>query len=119
MARKFENIVIGDQLELTADKGFKNYLIIHQGQGEDLDPNRVVRAAIVTHIWFDPVDKKEYIGLAYFSKGGDYGQPTEKRTITGIARCGWRPAERDWIEYLQARENGGDNVVSIFDKRVG
>ena len=83
MTRKFEDIQMGDQLELPAHRN-----TIIWGSRDTRDPNRTVSVAIVTHIWFDPVDNKEYVGLAYLKEGGHYGKPVEKRTITGLARCG-------------------------------
>ena len=113
MARKFEDIAIDDQLEMPASRGSIIY-----GAGEDFDPDAVVAVAIVTHIWFDPVEAKEYIGLARLRGNGTYGKPTEKRTITGLAMCGWRKAKIDWIERVKAI-NASGAVVSIFGRRGG
>ena len=111
MTKKFDDIQIGDQLELPAHRG----AIIYGGD-ETRDPNRVVRVAIVTHIWFDPVDAKDYVGLAYLTRDGSYGKPTEKRTITGLARSGWRKAAIDWIAKVVA-EASGENVVSLWGRQ--
>ena len=83
MSKKFENVGVGDQLELPVSRGAMIY-----GAGPDYDPDATYRVAIVTHIWFDPVEAKEYVGLAYLRNDGRYGKPTEKRTITGLARTG-------------------------------
>lgn len=112
MSRKFDDIEIGAQLELPAHRAT---LIV--GPSDGRDPDRVVRVAIVTHIWHDPVDDKEYVGLAYLRNDGSYGKPTEKRTITGLARCGWRYAARDWVAFAQARHDAGGTVVPMFGKR--
>jgi len=113
MAKTFDDIKVDDQLEMPASRGGVIY-----GAGDGYDPDRVIRVAIVTHIWFDPVDAKEYVGLAYLRRDGTYGKPTEKRTITGIARTGWRPAQRDWIAHIEALNKADETVVSLFDRRV-
>ena len=109
MAKKFDQVEIGDQLELPAHRGAIIY-----GGSDDRDPDRVVRVAIVTHIWHDPVEDKEYVGLAYLRRNGSYGKPTEKRTITGLARSGWRPASQDWVARLGAA--GSEKVVNIWGR---
>lgn len=110
VSKKFDAIEIGDQLEMPANRGSVVY-----GSIDTRDPERPIRVAIVTHIWHDPVDDKEYVGLAYIRRGGSYGRPTEKRTITGLARCGWRKAEIDWLARIEAEE-GTDNVVSLWKR---
>lgn len=107
MPKRFEDIEVGDQLELTAAQGS-----VIWGAGRDFNPDAIYRVAIVTHIWFDPVDAKEYVGIAYLRNDGSYGKPTEKRTLTGLARTGWRRAVRDWIAFAVAR-NSATNVVSL------
>ena len=108
MPRKFDDIEIGDQLELPAHRGALIF-----GGDETKDPNRPIRIAIVTHIWHDPVEDKEFVGLAYLRDDGSYGKPTEKRTITGLARTGWRRAECDWIVRMKSMKEAGGKVVSI------
>ena len=110
MPKMFEEIKVGDQLELLASRG----AIIYSDR--PIDPERICAAAIVTHIWFDPVDAKEYVGLAHFRADGSYGKPTEKRTITGLARCGWRYAKVDWEAKIKAMQDS-DKVISIFGRR--
>ena len=112
MPKKFDDIQVGDQLELPASRG----AIIYAPPDPKFDPDRPVRVAIVTHVWFDPVDAKEYVGLAYLRKDGSYGKPVEKRTITGLARCGWRKARQDWITVLEASHQT-DTVVRLWDRR--
>lgn len=113
--QRFENIQVEDQLEMPASRGSIIY-----GAGKDFDPDRTVRVVIVTNIWFDPVEKKELIGIADLRNDGTYGDPKEKRTLRGLAMCGWRPAGRDWIAHLKAVQANKDNdaVVSIFGRRA-
>ncbi len=113
MAKKFDDIAVDDQLEMTACRGSVIY-----GTGKDINPDAVVRVAIVTHIWFDPVEAKEYVALAYLRRNGSYGKPIEKRTKTGLARTGWQHAGKNWIAHLEAIEASGGLVVGLFDKRV-
>ena len=114
MAKKFDDIQVGDQLELT--RGNSGSYLIATGT-HNRDPNTVARVAIVTHIWFDPVDNKEYAGIAYLKRDGSHGKPTEKRTLTGLARCGWRKAQRDWIEHLQQNHaRRDDKVISLWGR---
>lgn len=109
MARKFDDIQVGDQLELTAAR----HAMIHGREEESLNPDRVARVAIVTHIWHDPVEDKEYVGLAYIRRDGSCGKPTEKRTITGLARTGWRKAQLDWVARLRGMGEA-TNVVGLW-----
>ncbi len=111
MAARFENIEIGDQLELPASRG-----TVLWGGDPNLDPDRPVRVAIVTHIWHDPVEDKEFVGIAYLRAGGIYGKPTEKRTIRGLANCGWRKAKIDWVSKLKS-QGESSNVTSLFGRR--
>ena len=67
----------------------------------------------MTHIWFDPVDAKEYVGLAYIRRDGSYGKPTEKRTLTGLARTGWRKAQKDWIAHCAVVTDPDNNVIAL------
>jgi len=113
MARRFEDIAVGDQLEMPASRGALIY-----GAGKDFNPDAVIAVSIVTHIWFDPVDGKEYVGLARLRRDGTYGSPNEKRTITGLAMCGWRKAKIDWIKRMKAMKSS-DKVISIFSRRHG
>lgn len=110
MAKKFDDVEIGDQLEMPAHRGAMVY-----GADHGLNPERTIRAAVITHIWYDPVDDKEYVGIAYIRRGGTYGRPSEKRTITGIARSGWRKATTDWLAKLKA-ENEAENVVNLWGR---
>mgnify|MGYP000459930451 CR=1 FL=1 len=114
MARRFEDVEQGDQLELPAHRGSAIY-----GAGRDRDPNRVVRVSIVTDIWFDPVEEKEFIALAHLRSNGEYGKPTEKRTIRGLAQCGYRAASRDWVKFLKDRAAASDSgeIVPMFKRR--
>ncbi|MBL4800736.1 MAG: hypothetical protein JKY45_02510 [Emcibacter sp.] len=109
MARQFENIRVGWQLEMPASHG----AIIHT-LDKDFDPDRVAEVAIVTHIFHDPVEAKDYICLAAIQGDGTYGKPRDKRTVTGLARCGWRKAERDWIEFATQISDEKSNVIGIF-----
>lgn len=99
MASKFEDVQPGDQLEMPAHRGAKIW-----GGQDDGDPDRVVQIGIVTDRWFDPVEQKEYIGVAILRRGGVYGQPTRKHTVRGLASNGWRPATRDWIAWAKERD---------------
>lgn len=111
--KKFEEIRVGDQLELTAARGAIIY-----GAGKDFDPNRIIQAAIVTHVWYDPVENKDYVALATIKHDGSYGRPTEKRTITGLARTGWQYASKDWVEFAQAVHAADkDKVVRLHRKK--
>ncbi len=71
MGRKFEDIAVGDQLEMPASRG-----AMICGAGKDFNPDAVVAVSIVTDIWFDPVEAKEYVGLARLRANGEYGKPT-------------------------------------------
>ncbi|MGI9490462.1 MAG: hypothetical protein ACR2RF_32135 [Geminicoccaceae bacterium] len=110
MTRKFDDIQLGDQLELPAHRGAMIY-----GGDETKDPDRPIRVAIVTHIWHDPVEAKDYVALAYIRADGSFGKPVEKRTITGLARCGWRKASMDWIARTKAGNESG-NVVNLWSR---
>ena len=115
MAKMFENINVGDQLELSVSRGCVVY-----GAGADYDPDAVYRVAIVTHIWFDPVEAKEYVGIAYLRNDGSYGKPTEKRTLTGLARTGWRLAGKDWLAFLNARRaaEADGKIINLQGRRA-
>jgi len=105
MASKFEDVQIGDQLEMPASRGAKIYF-----SSDRFDPDQVIQVGIVTDRWYDPVDAKEYVGVAILRKGGVYGKPTRKHTIRGLASNGWRPAQKDWIAWgkeKNAAVNGG------------
>jgi hypothetical protein len=104
--KRFASIKVGDQLELPVRK---DYL----GRRSNRDPDGVSRVKIVTHRWYDPVDQREYVGLAGLKIDGSYDEPNEKRTITGLARAGYRPASQDWIAYAKQLHQG-EKVVSIF-----
>lgn len=98
MTARFDNIAVGDQLELPARR--MGYMLSDPTR----DPERVARVAVVTHRWHDPVERKDYVALAYIMKGGAITEPKEKRTIRGLAQAGWRPACQDWIAWAQACE---------------
>lgn len=106
MAKRFEEIEVGDQLEMTAGHGCRIY-----GADKEFNPDMVVQVSIVTHIWFDPVDNKEYVALASLKRDGSYGKPTEKRTLTGLARTGWKKARKDYIAEMEA-------ILAADKKRV-
>ena len=106
--KRFSDIKIGDQLELPAS-AFP-YVILG-----NLDPDMPYRVGIVTHIWEDPVEGKTFVGVAYIRRDGSYGNPTVKRTITGLARAGWRRAQFDWIE--RAKAMGSANVLDFQNPR--
>lgn len=110
MAKLFENIRVDDQIEQTA-----SHCIIY-ADDRDYDPNRITATAIVTHIWYDPVEDKEYIAFAHIRKDGKYGKPKEKRTLTGLARCGWRPATKDWIALAKALHDADKSKVISLRK---
>ena len=110
MSKKFDNVAVGDQLELPANKGFSWY------PGKTSDPHMTIAVSIVTHIWFDPVDDKKYVGLSYLKADGSFGKPTEKRTITGLARFGWRRASIDWVSNLQAVSEN-EAVIPLWRQR--
>ena len=114
VSRKFEDIAVGDQLEQPASAWLGQ---IYTDTPSTRDPNRPARVAIVTHIWHDPVESKDYVALALLRRDGSYGKPHEKRTVTGLARCGWEKASRDWIAQLSAVDQAGDEVVSLFGRR--
>jgi hypothetical protein len=99
VASKFEDVQPGDQLEMPAHRGAKIW-----GGRDERDPDRVVQIGVVTDRWFDPVDQKEYVGVAILRRGGVYGHPTRKHTIRGLASNGWRPASRDWIAWAKERD---------------
>ena len=93
--KRFADIAVGDQLELPAGAS-------PLGVWGDRDPDMPYRVGIVTHIWDDPVEGKTFVGIALIRRDGTYGEPTEKRTITGLARAGWRRAQLDWIARAEA-----------------
>ena len=109
MGARFDNLEIGDQLELPAHRG-----AVIWGREDGKDPDRTVRVAIVTHIWHDPVEDKTFAGLAYLRSDGSYGKPVEKRTFRGLAMTGWRKASQDWIARLKAPE--AQNVVNLWGR---
>lgn len=112
MTKLFENIRVNDQIEQTA-----RHCVIYSSHG-DYDPNRITAAAIITHIWYDPVEDKDYIAFAHIRKDGKYGKPKEKRTVTGLARCGWRPATKDWLAMAEALEAADKKIVLPFRKKL-
>jgi hypothetical protein len=112
MGKKFEELEVGDQLEMRLGKQSIVY-----GGGPDYDPNKVCRVAIVTHIWYDPVDKKEYVGLAYLRKDGKFGEPTEKRTIRGLSQTGWEKATTDWCAHAKAIHAADKKRVVQFRRK--
>lgn len=112
MAKRFENLQIEDQLVLPASRGAVIY-----GAKEDFDPNRIIKVAIVTHCWFDPVEEKEYFAIAHLRNDGTYGKPKEKRTMRGLAQCGWKKSDEDWIAKIKNIQANKDTVVPIFGRR--
>ena len=100
MAGKFDDIHPGDQLELPAHRGAMIW-----GGTDDRDPDRVIQIAVVTDRWHDPVDGKDYVGIAILKRGGIYGKPTRKHTPRGLASNGWKPASRDWIAWAKDRDD--------------
>lgn len=96
MAPKFEDVQPGDQLEMPARRVARSW-----GWRDDRDPDRVVLIGIVTDRWFDPVDQKDYVGVAILRRGGVYGPPTRKHSLRGLASNGWHPASRDWIAWAK------------------
>ena len=113
MTKKFEDIEPGDQLEMPASRGS-----ILRYTGKEFDPDKVVEVAVVTDRWYDPVDAKEYVGLAILRRGGVYGKPTRKHTVRGLASNGWRPASRDWIAWAKATDGAiKDGLIIPMRKR--
>lgn len=96
MAPRFEDVQPGDQLEMPAQRRAMIW-----GGTDTRDPNRVVQIGIVTDRWYDPVDSKDYVGVAILRRGGEYGKPTRKHTVRGLATNGWKPATRDWIAWAK------------------
>lgn len=111
MSARFADIQPGDQVEMRA-KSRPSWLGLDDG---GRDPERPVRAAVVTHRWTDPVERKEYVGLAILKRGGEVGEPTIKHTVRGLAQAGWYPARRDWLEYARALDAG--EVVALRPRR--
>ncbi|HRP26363.1 hypothetical protein [Thauera sp.] len=114
MSGRFEDIQPGDQLEMPAHRGARIW-----GGRDERDPDRVIQIGIVTDRWYDPVDAKEYVGVAILRRGGEYGKPTHKHTIRGLATNGWRPASRDWIQWAKAYDAGVEvgAVVQLKPRR--
>ena len=111
MAKRFENIKVGDQLELL----WHRMSLCHPWSKQD--PNQIGKVAIVTHVWHDPVDDKWYVALAYLLKDGSHRKPALKHTITGLARAGWQYAQRDWVNYARTIHDN-QNIISIHDERA-
>ena len=107
--KKFERIKIGDQLEMPASRG------IFYSDKDKGNPDRPIQAAIVTHRWHDPVERLDYVALARIVVGGQEEHPNEKRTITGLARAGWRWATADWLAHAEALT--APNVVQLGRKK--
>ena len=111
MTGLFDDIQPGDQLEMPAHRGARIW-----GVKDDRDPNRVVQVAVVTDRWHDPVEQKDYIGIAVLRRGGEYGRPTMKHTPRGLASNGWRPATRDWIAWAKDAAEG-ENAGKVVPMR--
>lgn len=98
---------------------------MHKDGTETTYPPQLEAVAIVTNIFYDPVEDKEYVCLAMLRRNGTYGKPTQKRTITGLAREGWKKADKDYIAMAKeiAAKNKlidkSENVVSIFNRQGG
>ena len=101
MGGKFEDIQPGDQLEMPAHRGAMVW-----GAKDERDPNRIVQVAVVTDRWHDPVEGKDYVGIAMLRRGGVFGKPTMKHTPRGLASNGWKPATRDWIAWAKEMDEG-------------
>lgn len=101
MSKTFQDIKVGDQLELPHGRSF--WAAYERQQGKSTDPDRPVAVMVVTHRWFDPYERKEYVALASMRSDGtwDADKPMEKWTITGLARNGYRYATRDWRAFVQ------------------
>lgn len=104
MAKRFECLEVGDQLELPVGKEL--YV------NDKLDPDMTCGVAVVTHIWTDPVERKEFVAYALLNADGTFDQPKAKYTRTGLARRGWRKAKLDWIARFKNISNS-ESVVSI------
>lgn len=105
----FENVQPGDQVEMPARK-----VPWYDRDRDQRNPDRTAKIAVVTHRWHDPVEKKDYVALAMIRKGGVITEPTEKRSIRGLAQAGWRPAQQDWIEWAKSVEEG--HVVLLHNR---
>ena len=101
MAGLFDDIQPGDQLEMPAHRGAKIW-----GCKDERDPDRVIEVAVVTDRWHDPVERKDYVGIAILRRGGVYGPPTRKHTPRGLAANGWKPATKDWVAWAKAVDEG-------------
>lgn len=125
MAKKFENIKVGDQLVIPAsryerwntetrfDSDTKEYVKISDLGSPKKNPDRPMEAGIVVHRWHDPHEGKDFVSIARIMRDGSTGDLKEKRTITGVAQSGWEYSKIDWVAKQKALADG-PNVVSIF-----
>lgn len=111
MSGRFSQINVGDQVEMPRKRH-----LMHSMISPTLDPNQPVAAAVVTHIWHDPVEDKEFIALAPVLSNGTVGRPRQKHTRRGLAQAGWFPARQDWLAFAQALADGG-GVVPLSEGR--
>jgi hypothetical protein len=59
------------------------------------------------------------VALAYLRNDGTYGEPSDKRTITGLARAGYRRTGKDWIAHLEFINSATEEkVVALFKRRT-
>lgn len=118
MAKAFENVKVGDQLEMPYGRSY--WARTEQGTLNNVDPKAVAEVWIVTARWYDPFDEKDYVCIERMSKAGQPVRHTKrKHTITGLAQQGYYFASKDWVAHTQAVENGKSTgtVVSLMDKK--
>lgn len=106
---RFQGVQPGDVLELPAKRALPEPL------ARGRDPDMPAQIAVVTHRWWDPVDRREYVGLAWMRIDGGHGEPTMKHTIRGLAHVGWRYAQADYRAL--ARAIGAGEVEFIRGRR--
>lgn len=119
MGKAFENVKVGDQLEMPYGKSY--WARTEQGTLNTVDPKSVAEVWIVTARWYDPFDEKDYVCIERMKKDGEPLRHTKrKHTITGLAQQGYYFASKDWQAHTRAVEAGKNNgnIVSLHAART-
>ncbi len=103
--KMFAAIKVGDQLDIAYNRlpfTFKKR-----------NPDLIGGIKVVTHIWWDPVERRTIVALGHPNADGTVNEPREKWTKTGLARYGYRYAKKDWLAHFKAVHNAPDTVLHI------
>ena len=99
MAKKFQDIEVGDQLVLPWHRCH-----LYQHYPNKYNPDAVYEFVVVVHRWHDPHERKDYVSLSRLRVDGtwDPHNPHRKYTLTGLAQAGYDWAQADHASIAKA-----------------